>query len=89
MLVKTLRISKILMDSSPENPYDLIPESGWTAIAYAGSFAAGFGDTVTLGGTRYVRRLNGADDVVDPCSWDYFSGDVAGTIVLMLMGQER
>ncbi len=70
----------------PDNPYELISDEGWTAIAQVGNFAAGFGDTVTLGGTRYARQLMGSDHVVDPCSWAYFGGDIAGTILPMFIG---
>ena len=70
----------------PDNPYDAIPESVWTALAHVGNAAAGFGDTVTLGGTRYVRQAMGTDGVVDPCSGAYMVGDIAGTIIPLFMG---
>jgi RHS repeat-associated protein len=53
----------------------------------AGNWAAGFGDTVTFGGTKQIRRLinyevNGdMDDMVDHCSdfyhWGGYGGDIA------------
>jgi hypothetical protein len=53
----------------------------------AGNWAAGFGDTVTFGGTKQMRRLinfevNGdMDDMVDHCSdfrhWGGYGGDIA------------
>jgi hypothetical protein len=58
----------------PDNPYDLFPESIWTGLQYAGDFSAGFGDTITFGGTRYVRRRLGVDNAVNPCSWAYSAG---------------
>jgi RHS repeat-associated protein len=67
-----------------DNPYDIIPERGWTGIAYAGNFAAGFGDHVTtipftdVKLTQEVRKAMGSDDVVDPCSSIYSAGDWGG-----------
>jgi RHS repeat-associated protein len=67
-----------------DNPYDLIPDSGWTAIAYAGNFAAGFGDHVTtipftnFKLTQQARILLGSDDVVDKCSGVYSAGEWSG-----------
>jgi RHS repeat-associated protein len=37
-------------------------------------FFAGFGDTITFGGTREIRRFIGTDDVVHDCSWSYRIG---------------
>jgi RHS repeat-associated protein len=38
--------------------------------------SAGFGDTMTFGGTEQVRRLLGTNDVVNDCSRWYFGGKV-------------
>ncbi len=70
--------------SSGDNPYDLIPEAGWVGIAYAGNFAAGFGDHVTtipftdVKLTQEVRRWFGSDEVVDKCSGVYTAGEWSG-----------
>jgi RHS repeat-associated protein len=69
-----------------DNPYDIIPEAGWTGIGYAGTFSAGFGDTVSFGVTRYVRQAMGTDDVIDPCSGLYFAGEVTGTVLPLFAG---
>ena len=45
----------------------------------AGDWAAGFGDTVTFGGTRWVRQKLGVDDVVNYCAGTYAWGGHVGT----------
>ena len=44
-------------------------------------FSAGFGDTITFGFTRWVRRKPDFDSVVNPCSGCYTTGGVAGIVV--------
>jgi hypothetical protein len=43
-------------------------------------FAAGFGDTISFGATRWLRRSGGYNHVVDTKTGSYFSGEVAGYI---------
>ncbi len=48
-------------------------------------FSAGFGDSLTFGGTRKIRQMMGTDSVVDHCSTAYKVGEyteVAGEIAL-------
>ncbi len=57
-----------------------------------GNFAAGFGDTVTFGGTKAVRELinyglNGeTDDMVDNCSTSYAWGGYTATAADLALG---
>ncbi len=48
----------------------------------AADWSAGFGDTITFGGTKWVREKLGAGDAVDYCSdfykWGGHGGDIAG-----------
>jgi RHS repeat-associated protein len=67
-----------------DNPFDLLPNGFWNGLAYAGSFAAGFGDHVTtvpftgVKLTKEVRKLMGSDGTVDECSAVYSAGGWAG-----------
>lgn len=42
-------------------------------------FAAGFGDTVSFGGTKAIRQLSGTNDQVNTCSTFYTAGEITGT----------
>lgn len=44
-------------------------------------FSAGFGDTITFGLTRWVRKKLDLNDVVNPCSGFYSVGGVTGFAV--------
>ena len=46
----------------------------------AGDWFSGFGDNVTFGGTKQIRRLFLIDDVVNYCSYFYTWGGYGGTI---------
>src|SRR5439155_947577 len=86
-------VSWLLTDRSGRDITDAIvswlPDSavGWLAsrdsawIASASNFAAGMGDTVSLGLTARVRQLAGYDDVVDYGSDAYRYGSHAGQAV--------
>jgi len=65
--------------SDPINFTD--PEGTRRAYENAGDFAAGMGDRLTFGGTAWLRRKLGIDDVVDKCSGWYLAGGVAGELV--------
>ena len=51
-----------------------------------GDFSAGFGDTLSFGATRAIRRLMGVDHVVDRCSGFYSGGGVSGTALSLAFG---
>jgi RHS repeat-associated protein len=48
--------------------------------------SAGFGDTISLGITRMIRRGMGIDSVVDPCSPWYSAGEWGGLAHALAMG---
>lgn len=52
---------------------------GTPSVENLSDFAAGFGDTVTLGGTRALRQAVGIDNV-DYCSTAYGYGGAGGTV---------
>jgi hypothetical protein len=76
----------------PDNPYDIIPQSGWDVIGNIGNFAAGFGDTITTvpftswSLTGQVRIWMEIDDVVDKCGGVYAAGGWAGVAWGIAMG---
>jgi RHS repeat-associated protein len=59
--------------NSPVQFIDPTGLSFWDGVT---DFAAGFGDTITFGGTRWVRQQLGVDDVVNPCSGWYGAGQI-------------
>lgn len=69
------------------NPLQYADPLGLITLDDVGNWFAGFGDTVTFGGTREIRRLinytvwGEDDDMVDNCSlfyeWGGYGGDVA------------
>lgn len=54
-------------------------------LGAAGTVAAGFGDVVTLGGTRFVRRCMGTDEVVAYGSGYYRVGWGSGQVWWVLL----
>jgi len=63
----------------PVNLVDPRGEFGLEAILQTtANFAAGFGDTITFGGTAAVREWMGTGHVVDDCSGAYNAGVYAG-----------
>jgi RHS repeat-associated protein len=58
--------------------------TGW--FAQTSNFFAGWGDTLSLGGTRYIRRGIGYDDVVDHHSGADFGGQIVGPGHVYLIG---
>ncbi len=65
------------------DPLNLIDPSGlagsnWMqTLEGVSDFAAGFGDELTFGGTRWVRQQLDVNDVVDECSSSYSAGGYA------------
>ena len=66
------------------NPLQYTDPLGLDWLQNLSDFSAGFGDTITLGGTKAIRELinyglNGeADDMVNGCSGFYKAGSVTG-----------
>jgi RHS repeat-associated protein len=52
----------------------------------ASDFAAGWGDTLSLGLTRKIRQKMGTDDAVNPCSNAYRAGEIGGTLNSFVAG---
>jgi RHS repeat-associated protein len=63
------------------DPINFIDPTGLSFMQGLSDFFAGFGDTITFGGTRWVRRKLDVDSVVNPCSGWYTTGGVAGLVV--------
>jgi hypothetical protein len=53
---------------------------GWDYLERVSDFAAGFGDAISFGATRWARRQLGIDNVVNRCSDFYQLGEFAGEI---------
>ncbi len=60
------------------NPVNRIDPLGLDWIDDLANFSAGMGDTITWGGTRWIRQQLGSDDAVDKCSSFYKGGEWAG-----------
>ncbi len=72
--------------SDPINLIDPLGTAGgfWQNLT---DFSAAFGDRLTFGGTAWLRRKLGVDDVVDKCSGWYLAGSIAGDLTAgYLMG---
>ncbi len=50
------------------------------------NFFAGFGDTITFGGTAWLREQGGYNDVVNPSSGYYIGGSIAGVGADLALG---
>lgn len=46
----------------------------------AANVSAGFGDTISFGATRYIRKGMGIDGGIDDESWAYFGGECGGMV---------
>jgi RHS repeat-associated protein len=62
------------------NPLGASDPSGLDWLNNVANLAAGWGDRLTGGVTRIIRRLLGVDDVVDTSSGYYFAGEIIGMI---------
>ncbi len=58
--------------NDPVNRVDLV---GLVTLEDVSNFTAGFGDSLTLGGTSLVRDLIGGNELIDKCSFAYSSGE--------------
>jgi RHS repeat-associated protein len=65
------------------NPLRGIDPLGLDWLDDAANFFAGWGDTLTGGGTQVIRKWIGVDDPVNPNSGWYQGGQVVGTIHLI------
>ena len=63
------------------NPINFIDPTGLSFLQGLTDFSAGFGDTVTFGLTRWVRKKLDVNSVVNPCSGWYDAGGVTGLVV--------
>ena len=74
------------------NPLQYTDPLGLDWLQNVSDFSAGFGDAVTFGGTKQIRRLinyslNGEmDDMVDNCSTSYTWGGYVGTGTSLALG---
>jgi RHS repeat-associated protein len=67
--------------NDPVNNFDPNGLYSWEDLLQdAGNLAAGFGDTITLGGTRKIRQWMGTDNTIQQCSGAYSAGRVGGVI---------
>jgi RHS repeat-associated protein len=70
----------------PVNTADALGLLDWMeALEWAADFSAGFGDTLTFGGTGWIREqwneaFFGGHSAVDPCSSLYVAGNIAGDV---------
>jgi RHS repeat-associated protein len=60
------------------NPIAAIDPLGLDAIDNIANMSAGFGDTISLGITNWIRKKLNVNDVLDECSWSYSIGKWAG-----------
>jgi hypothetical protein len=81
-------------DYAGADPYDNSDPSGMSFWGDVSDWTAGFGDTLTLGGTAQIRRLinygvNGdMSDVVNTCSTFYTWGGYGGLVAGLGLGAE-
>jgi len=66
------------------NPLQFVDPLGLDWLENLSNFSAGFGDTITFGGTRKVRQWMGTDGVVDVCSTSYRWGGLGSEVVGMI-----
>ena len=66
------------------NPLQYTDPLGLDWLQDAGDWSAAFGDTITLGGTKWVRGKLGVDDAVNYCSTFYTWGGVGGGLASLV-----
>jgi RHS repeat-associated protein len=72
-------------DNDPLSYIDPTGQIGIPSLEDVSNFAAGFGDTVSLGATQAIRQALGVDNV-DYCSGAYGDGGYAGVATGMALG---
>ncbi len=71
----------------PINVADPLGLYGWYEfLEDSANVSAGFGDTLTLGGTYEIRKWIGGNESVDLCSREYGAGEVAATVHSLALG---
>jgi uncharacterized protein RhaS with RHS repeats len=60
------------------NPVRSIDPLGLDSLDVAANLAAGLGDELSIGLTRYIRELLGSNGVIDQCSFSYSAGSWVG-----------
>jgi len=60
------------------NPINRVDPLGLYWLEDLSNFSAGFGDTITFGGTAWLREQGGYNDVVNSCSGYYTGGAITG-----------
>jgi hypothetical protein len=58
------------------------------AVEAVNNFVAGFADTITFTLTEQIRKKQGTDETVDPCSASYIGGQVTGVVWSVAAGGE-
>jgi uncharacterized protein RhaS with RHS repeats len=58
----------------------------WTLLCYSAHIAAGFGDTISFGGTKLIRSFTPARKTIDTSSGAYGGGQVGGVVFLVVAG---
>jgi RHS repeat-associated protein len=65
--------------NDPVNNFDPNGLYSWEDLLQdAGNLAAGFADTITLGGTKKIRQWMGTDNTIQQCSGGYVAGQIGG-----------
>lgn len=67
------------------NPINFIDPTGLSFLDGLTNFVAGFGDKITFGGTRWIRKKLGVNGVVDPCSSAYGAGGVTAVVTATIL----
>ncbi len=70
------------------DPVNFIDPAGLITLQQVSDFSAGFGDTLTFGLTRLIRKAMDTDDVVNHCSGAYAGGMVTGMVFQMVLAPE-
>jgi RHS repeat-associated protein len=58
-----------------DRPTGAVDPLGLDYVDVAANYAAGFGDSVSFGVTKFVRGILGTNSVIDPCSLSYSAGE--------------
>jgi len=70
-------------------PVNLVDPYGLDWLSNLSNGSAGFGDTISFGATKWVRRKMGTDSLVNSCSVSYSVGKVGGYATLAVLFRTR